>query len=71
MKSVVKWTHRGGICSEIWAIIPYVFYVSRSILTHNGRESCGVVYAIHFTPFITLGINWGKEKCQDCQQCHK
>ena len=41
-------------------IIPYVLYVSRSVIDHGIENHAGYFYAISVTPFFTFGFSFGK-----------
>ena len=54
-----KCVHQGNVCTHVLIIIPYVLYISGSIVrNHKGHESC--LHAIHVTPFLAFGIHWGR-----------
>ncbi len=55
-----KWTHKGELETDILSIIPFLIYVSRSNISHPGKKGGGLVYALHITPFFTIGVNWAK-----------
>lgn len=40
--------------------IPYfpLFFISKTILKPGDGKRCACVYALHITPFFTIGFNW-------------
>ena len=58
----MKWTHTGKLTTKVLVIIPFILYLSRSIIESDKRKTRnGIVYGLHITPFITVGINWSKK----------
>ncbi len=54
----MKFSHRGELKTDVHVIIPYMLYVSKSTISNLTRQTReGVVYALHLTPFITVGLN--------------
>ena len=62
MKIFYNWTHTGDLEVKVQTIIPFLLYVSRSLISKPNRNRGGVVYALHITPFFTIGLNWGTRK---------
>ncbi len=53
---MLTWIYHGELKTSVFAIIPVLLYLSKSEITNPGGG--GVVYALHITPFISLGVNW-------------
>jgi len=52
-----KWTHKGELVTDVISIIPFLIYISRSRISHPGKRGGGIVFALHITPFFTIGVN--------------
>ena len=51
----MKQVYKGEIETKFYWIIPILLGVSRSDINLNG-----LLFGLHITPFITIGINWEK-----------
>lgn len=59
-----KWTHRGELQTKVVSIIPFFVYLSASKIKSPGRKSGGHVYALHLTPWFTIGVNGVSKEVQ-------
>ena len=55
------WLMRGEIEVKAWMIIPFLLYVSQSKIKKPSKTSGGVVWALHITPWLEIGLN-GRSK---------
>jgi len=53
----MKWQHNGKLQTVVISIIPFLIYLSKSKISHPGKKSGGLVYALHITPWFTIGVN--------------
>jgi hypothetical protein len=51
--------YKGTIDTKFWWLIPFLFGFSK-----NNVNNQAIVYAVHITPFIEIGINWRKKMMQ-------
>lgn len=54
---LIKWNHEGKLHTQITMIIPFLLYVSQSWIVSEGRSTVGRVFALHITPWFTIGVN--------------
>jgi hypothetical protein len=53
-----KWNYLGFVETKVLCIIPFLLYLTKSTIRGiHKSKSGGVVYALHFTPWITIGFN--------------
>lgn len=57
-------------------LIPYVLGWSKSKVILNGYTTIGIMYTLHITPFLNIGVNdikpknkTNKEPCHGCTNC--
>ncbi len=51
-----KFKHEGEIKMDVLVIIPFFLYVSRSKIKKPEKKSGGVLYSLHITPWLAIGI---------------
>ena len=51
-----KWKNNGNATTDIMIIIPFLLYISRTIITAD-NSSALALYALHITPWTSLGLN--------------
>ncbi len=51
-----KFKHEGEIKMDILVIIPFILYISKSRIKKPEKKSGGVVWSLHITPWLAIGI---------------
>jgi len=52
-----KFQHNGKIQMDVLVLIPFLLYVSRSVISNPKRKTrAGHLYSLHVTPFLAIGL---------------
>ena len=52
-------TNKGNLTTTFTSIIPFLVFVSKSVVTNPNNEPGGAaVYTLHITPLIAIGLVW-------------
>ena len=70
-----KFTCKSKLKTTFISIIPFLFYISKHTTSNQrftGGEEIknhkGYVYAVHITPFLTFGVNYGRKTSVEKEQ---
>ncbi len=51
-----RFQHIGQIEMNVLVIVPFILYVSKSKIKKPEKKTGGMVYTVHITPWIAIGL---------------